>query len=385
MAGRHSAAVGAYRAALAIDASEIEAHVGLARALGRRGDREQAVDGLVETAQAMSERNEDRDALRLYGEALAIDPSRHELHLDVAVIEWHQGRHDAAHRRAESLADMYMTMGRTEEAVELLRFFADLDKDPTPPPTTETVVCATVLIRPDGSLFVSSQPKPKPKPRPKLTRISKPAPVTLDLTEEVLEADMITQVRRARPRAAATNQPTKRAAPRPIRKPAPPRHPKPAAAKPKGRSELAAKLLASTAAKPRAAAPNQPRPAVAAPARKPKVSATPRVRAAAPKPERPHPPTRTPRVGVPARAPKAKTVPITKSIAPPRKPATPPAAARPVQGHSPLAQRLLKRAGTRRPPPPKPAPVQSTPIPPLGEDEITRCFRRPTAPIELRA
>lgn len=185
--GRFAEAAGAFRAVLAIDSSVLAARLGLADALAARGQRGLAVNGLVEAAERWAEQQPE-PALALYGKALALEPGRMELHLDVAVVEHAMGRHDAAIARVEGLAERYMSMGRTDEAAEVLRFVAswedgaedegeltieDLEVDeatvvarnpllppraprPAPQIHTETVVCATVLVRPDGSLWLAN-------------------------------------------------------------------------------------------------------------------------------------------------------------------------------------------------------------------------------------
>jgi hypothetical protein len=190
-AGHHSEAIGAFRAVLGIDPSMISARLGLAEALAARGQRGVAVEGLVEAAERCEGHGQHADALALYGKALALDPARVELHLGMAVVEHAMGRAYAAVARVEELAERYMGMGRTDEAAELLRFAAaweeeddeldeaelveELDeatvvaRNPllserpsraAPRVQTETVVCATVLVRPDGSLWFGNGARP---------------------------------------------------------------------------------------------------------------------------------------------------------------------------------------------------------------------------------
>lgn len=124
LAARHSEAVGAFRAAISVDPKVVYAHLGLADALFALGRRREAAEGLVGAAEAFSGRQEPADALTLLGKALAVDPCRLELHLDLAMTEEALGRHDAAVARIEGLADLYMDGGRFEEAGELLRLLA---------------------------------------------------------------------------------------------------------------------------------------------------------------------------------------------------------------------------------------------------------------------
>ncbi len=182
--GRFAEAMGAFRAALAIDASALSARLGLAEAMAARGNRAEAITGLLEAAEKHAELGQHAQALSLYGKALVLDPQRVALHLDVAVVERAMGRHAAAVARVEGLAEHYMNEGRTDEAAELLRFAAtwdetieEIEPEPedfgavspgrAPQATSETVICATVLIRPDGTLLFGPRPSPGPSPAPR--------------------------------------------------------------------------------------------------------------------------------------------------------------------------------------------------------------------------
>lgn len=206
---RYAEAAGAFRAVLHIDPHAFQAHFGLADALVGRGQPGTAVEGLVEAAESCTTQDDHAAALTLYGKALSIDPSRLELHLDVAMAEAALGREDAAKARLENLAEIYMQAGRTDEAAEMYRFLASWEAEEeeqeaedddesdlpaprspsagpgpasadaqapaahSPPsgppaahppvgasagvplqvPTTETVVVPTILITPDGELL----------------------------------------------------------------------------------------------------------------------------------------------------------------------------------------------------------------------------------------
>lgn len=157
--GRLNEAVGAYRAVLAIEPERLDAQLELAATRVALGDLTGAVDELLLMASEHVEAERHVEAMSAFGRALGLDPSRSEIHLDVAFVESAMGRHDAAVSRIEALADGYMNAGRTEEAAELLRFlstWADADDERATliPTRTETVVCATVLIRPDGTLLM---------------------------------------------------------------------------------------------------------------------------------------------------------------------------------------------------------------------------------------
>lgn len=187
---RYAEAAGAFRAVLRIDPNEFQAHFGLADALVARGERAEAVNGLVAAAESCTAREDNGAALTLYGKALSVDPMRLELHLDVAMAEAALGRMEAAQTRLEHLAEVYMQAGRTDEAAEVYRCLAgwegdgeageeeEVEAEPVAPsrttlvpsaaparaipagavpmmmmPSSETVVIATILVTPDGQLM----------------------------------------------------------------------------------------------------------------------------------------------------------------------------------------------------------------------------------------
>ena len=123
-AGRFPQAIGAYRAVLGIDPGEYQAHVGIAEAEAARGNLEGAMEGLLAAAEAYGEDENYIAALALFGHALGMDPTRLELHLDVAIYESAAGHHAAAIERCEALAEMYVRAGRRDESEEIFRFLA---------------------------------------------------------------------------------------------------------------------------------------------------------------------------------------------------------------------------------------------------------------------
>ncbi|MCX4243510.1 tetratricopeptide repeat protein [Paraliomyxa miuraensis] len=150
---RYPQAIGAFRAAMGIDPTFVGAHLGLAESLAALGRRGEAVEGLVRAAETFESRDEHEDALSLLGKALAIDPSRMELDVDLAMIEEAMGRHEAAVARVEGLADRYMDAGRTEEAAELLRFLMSWeDQEPVEAPAApEHPAVAAEAIAPQAT------------------------------------------------------------------------------------------------------------------------------------------------------------------------------------------------------------------------------------------
>lgn len=135
---------------MSIDPTLAAAHLGLAGALAAQGRRQEAVEGLVAAAEAFSSREAHIDAISLLAQGLTLDPSRVELHLDLAMLEETMGHHDAAVERVEGLAERYMDDGRTDEAAELLRFLSSWGEDAhdeLAPRHTVLITGATVIAR----------------------------------------------------------------------------------------------------------------------------------------------------------------------------------------------------------------------------------------------
>ncbi|MEX1365333.1 MAG: hypothetical protein AB1Z98_19550 [Nannocystaceae bacterium] len=168
-AARYPQAIGAYRAAVQVDPTVLRARLGLADALAAHGRCGEAVDGLVAASGDFVARQQHDDAMCLIGKALALDPGRLDLHLDVAIVEEAAGQHEAALVRVEGLADLYMNEGRTEEAAELLRFVAswgqpqgEAPEQPEPPHRAEQAPSAARITV--VSVNVDAVPAPEPMP-----------------------------------------------------------------------------------------------------------------------------------------------------------------------------------------------------------------------------
>ena len=157
-AARFPQAIGAFRAAVSIDPTVVPARLGLADALYAQGRRDEAVEGLVEAAEAFTTRDEHDDALGLIGRAMILAPERLELHLDAAMEEEAMGHREAALTRVEGLADRYMDDGRTEEAAELLRFVAAWGEDDDEEEHEEATV------EREAPEVVADEPSPEPTP-----------------------------------------------------------------------------------------------------------------------------------------------------------------------------------------------------------------------------
>ncbi|MEX1366316.1 MAG: hypothetical protein AB1Z98_24540 [Nannocystaceae bacterium] len=152
--------------------------LGLAAAQACDGQLDAAVEGLREAAVVLADHHRQGDAMSLYARALMLDPNRLEIHLDVALLEKAMGRHDVAVSRIECVADRFISQGKADEAARLLRHLASWEDEAPPPPSTETVVCSTFLLRPDGTPFMDD-PSPEPAPEQHIERAVS-APIVLD-------------------------------------------------------------------------------------------------------------------------------------------------------------------------------------------------------------
>lgn len=121
-AARFAEAFGAYRAALAMDPADAHAHLGLAESLVAMGARHEGIEQLVDAGRRAAEAGRHTDVFALLGRALVHDPSRLELHLDIAESEAALGYHEAATERLEGLANAYIDAGKMDEATAVVEF-----------------------------------------------------------------------------------------------------------------------------------------------------------------------------------------------------------------------------------------------------------------------
>lgn len=139
-AARYAEAAGAFRAVLCIDPHAPEAYLGLADCAVGRGQIDEAIEDLVGAAKDFAERESLPAAFALMTKALAIDPRRLELHIDVAELEAAAGRVDMAALRLENLSRTYEAAGRYDEATAVLEAaeaFAAMDGAPEEPAIEE--------------------------------------------------------------------------------------------------------------------------------------------------------------------------------------------------------------------------------------------------------
>jgi hypothetical protein len=250
---RFPEAIGAYRAALGVDPRIAAAHFGLADAQSALGRRSEAVEGLVGAAEAFSTRSEHEDAIRLLLKAMAIEPSRMELHLDVAMAEEAMGNHDAAVARIEGLADRYMDDGRFEEAAELLRLLASWDEE-AQGESAELVTPVPEVALPSPAPVIAAEQDSGPRNTVLITGetviafnpllLAKLAAVATAREPEVDIESRVTLVhggsQRSEPVPAATSVP----APAAIATPRPAPRPTPARQPPQARPEVVERLRA---------------------------------------------------------------------------------------------------------------------------------------------
>jgi hypothetical protein len=142
-AARYAEAAGAFRAVLCIDPHAHEAYLGLADCAVGRGQVDEAIEDLVGAAKDFAERGSLPAAFALMTKALAIDPRRLELHIDVAELEAAAGRVDLAAHRLENLSRTYEVAGRYDEATAVLEAaeaFAAMDGAPDEPAIEEHAI-----------------------------------------------------------------------------------------------------------------------------------------------------------------------------------------------------------------------------------------------------
>jgi tetratricopeptide (TPR) repeat protein len=197
-----------YRAALVLDPGDPVAHIGLADCAVARGSVDEAVDLLVEAAHRLAARPSIEAAYDLIDRAYNLDPTRLEIHIDIAEIQAKTGDLTGARHRLEQLASAYTDAGAYDEArdvlaaaeqwrptvnageIEIVRdgvsesipidtsdIVVDSDAiaidsafdDPgairTKPPRSPTMVVPTLLRRPDGTLLPEHEQPPMHEPR----------------------------------------------------------------------------------------------------------------------------------------------------------------------------------------------------------------------------
>lgn len=289
-AGRLAEAEGVYRAVLNIDPQEFRAHLGLADCAMGEGRVNDAVELLSEGSQRYAEAGSMRPAFALMTKALAIAPSRLDLHIDVAELEAADGRSEMAALRLENLARTYLAAGQEEEAELVLeaataflnppappapaqpasRPFVDPHTGHTTPPPTPRVAVTPPPPPPASRVALAPkplQPTPTPihdivRPSPLLAKTPPPAPspaprapIASRKAKRSSRGVAKTVAPKWRPSTVTTEPPPRRKkakrAPAPSLEPAPtlrravapaPRPPKPtkpAAASPRKRSSIA--------------------------------------------------------------------------------------------------------------------------------------------------
>lgn len=172
--GRTAEAAQTFRGVIACDQGDPRGHIGLARCLVMVGQSVTAIDRLVGTGRALAAAGEADAAYALLSEALQLDPSRLDLHVDVAELEIGCGDIETGVGRLQELATAYAAFGHVEEARCIVESIEAVYAEPgavahaqtgvTEPmsvvlhaPRTlaseETVLCRTVLRFPDGTVI----------------------------------------------------------------------------------------------------------------------------------------------------------------------------------------------------------------------------------------
>jgi hypothetical protein len=178
--GRTAEAAAGFRGVIACDKTDPRGHVGLARCLVMVGQSVAGIDRLVSTGRALAAAEHTDAAYVVLSEALHLDPSRLDLHVDVAELEIGRGEVQAGVARLQELASAYSAFGHVEEARCIAESIAAVCAEPgavvhpqtgvtepmsvvlhaprVPARNEETVICRTVLRFPDGTVIPSQAP-----------------------------------------------------------------------------------------------------------------------------------------------------------------------------------------------------------------------------------
>jgi tetratricopeptide (TPR) repeat protein len=177
------------------------------------GEVDQRADEFVAWGRSCAAEGDFDRALEYFSRALSFDPSRLEVHVDLAKLDLARGNHSAALRRLRAVAAAYDRAGDPSAAGDVREFAAALSTPdasqvieappgtvlrpqtgstepmglllPTPRkrPREETVLAKTILLFPDGSPMptgpqpvAAAEPRKPTKSRPMRTRFRVAAP-----------------------------------------------------------------------------------------------------------------------------------------------------------------------------------------------------------------
>ncbi|MEM6996748.1 MAG: hypothetical protein AAF721_39960 [Myxococcota bacterium] len=161
----------------------------------------QAVERMVNTARSLARLGSKEAAMSLLGQAVEQDPSRLDLHLEMAELEFERGCNEEGARRLESLAEAYLDADMTDEAAAVLAYLestmvaepgavVEAQTGVTQPMTvvfgvpqvierTHTEFCSQpVLLFPDGSPLPGQHTTPavvEAAPEPSVKRSATPS------------------------------------------------------------------------------------------------------------------------------------------------------------------------------------------------------------------
>lgn len=190
-AGQTAEAAQMFRGAVASDRHDPQGHIGLARCLAMVGQAPAALERLVSTGRDLAAADRHDAAYAVLSEALRLDPSRLDLHVDLAELEIGRGDRELGVSRLHELARAYLAFGLEDEGRCILESIAAM-QDPELPasgavvvPQTgvtepmgillyaprgeareETVIARTVLRFPDGSVMPGQSAAAAAPPRP---------------------------------------------------------------------------------------------------------------------------------------------------------------------------------------------------------------------------
>lgn len=205
--GRSSDAEALIRLALDQAPDDPDAHVLLARLRTQRGEPKLGVDALVEAARALAPDAADAPGgvFAMLGVALELDPSRLELHVDLAELQAASGDIHGARARLVQLSMVFLDEGQPEDARAVLAVASGWDpqssiagviqavaplEESIPilleeveeqarviPPSTHTICTPTLLRDASGQLLPNQERVPAPPRDPGSRRPTPEAPI----------------------------------------------------------------------------------------------------------------------------------------------------------------------------------------------------------------
>ena len=130
--GQHDRAAREYRAIAENEPSDIRAWLILADCLVRCEDKAQAIETYLRVAATYTEQREAQKAVAVYRQILNIDPSRLDVHFQVAMLNRSIGRNAEAVQGFEYVGQVQLQAGQIDDALDCYRLAAESDPESVP-------------------------------------------------------------------------------------------------------------------------------------------------------------------------------------------------------------------------------------------------------------